>query len=49
MRSGSFAIEGAGEYVVTAVGPDSYAEESQGRRVASGIRAPRSSARSTGS
>jgi cation-transporting P-type ATPase E len=30
VRSGSFAVEGAGSYVVTAVGPESYAERIAG-------------------
>ena len=30
VRSGSFAVEGTGAYVVTAVGPDSYAEQIAG-------------------
>ena len=31
VRSGSFAVEGAGAYVVTAVGSESYAERIAGR------------------
>ena len=40
VRSGSFAVEGAGAYRVTAVGPDSYAERVAG--VARTFRHPRS-------
>lgn len=40
IRSGSFAVEGAGAYVVDAVGPDSYAERVAG--VARAFRHPRS-------
>jgi P-type E1-E2 ATPase len=40
VRSGSFAVEGAGAYVVTAVGPDSYAEQVAGE--ARAFRHPRS-------
>ncbi|HET9114453.1 MAG TPA: HAD-IC family P-type ATPase [Gaiellaceae bacterium] len=40
IRSGSFAVEGQGEYVVTAVGPDSYAERLTGQ--ARSFRHPRS-------
>jgi magnesium-transporting ATPase (P-type) len=40
VRSGSFAVEGAGEYVVTAVGPESYAERIAGE--ARRFRHPRS-------
>ncbi|HXV96448.1 MAG TPA: HAD-IC family P-type ATPase, partial [Gaiellaceae bacterium] len=40
VRSGSFAVEGAGAYVVTAVGPESYAERIAGQ--ARAFRHPRS-------
>ena len=40
VRSGSFAVEGAGAYAVEAVGPDSYAERVAG--VARAFRHPRS-------
>ena len=40
VRSGSFAVEGAGAYVVTAVGPESYAERIAGE--ARAFRHPRS-------
>ena len=40
VRSGSFAVEGAGSYTVTAVGPDSYAERLAGE--ARQFRHPRS-------
>jgi cation-transporting ATPase E len=40
IRSGSFVVEGAGEYVVTAVGTDSYAERLTGQ--ARSFRHPRS-------
>jgi cation-transporting ATPase E len=40
VRSGSFAVEGSGAYVVTAVGPDSYAERIAGQ--ARAFRHPRS-------
>ena len=40
VRSGSFAVEGSGAYVVTAVGPDSYAERIAGE--ARAFRHPRS-------
>jgi P-type E1-E2 ATPase len=40
VRSGSFAVEGSGSYVVTAVGPDSYAERLAGE--AREFRHPRS-------
>ena len=40
VRSGSFAVEGGGAYVVEAVGPDSYAERVAG--VARAFRHPRS-------
>jgi cation-transporting P-type ATPase E len=40
VRSGSFAVEGAGSYVVTAVGPESYAERIAGE--ARAFRHPRS-------
>ena len=48
VRSGSFAVEGAGDYSCQAVGADSYAEGSPAWRARSGIRAHRSSGRSTG-
>ncbi len=41
VRSGSFAVEGTGAYVVTAVGPDSYAEQIAGvARAFRGVRSP---------
>ena len=40
IRSGSFVVEGAGSFVVTAVGPDSYAERVAGQ--ARAFRHPRS-------
>jgi P-type E1-E2 ATPase len=40
IRSGSFAVEGTGSYLVTAVGPDSYAERIAGQ--ARAFRHPRS-------
>jgi len=41
VRSGSFAVEGTGAYVVTAVGPDSYAEQIAGlARAFRSVRSP---------
>ena len=49
VRSGSFAVEGGGAFVVTAVGPRQLRRAaSPARRASSGTRARRSSARSTG-
>ena len=47
VRSGSFAVDGAGAYRVTAVGAESYAEQIASVARSSGIRGRPSSSRST--